>query len=179
MRQGGYVDFDAKTVSVVVGIASSLVALGVKLFPKASDRLKRDLELLKLARESKANYLPIQRHVDAQINDHYMNARLGFRHKVETVFPMAFFGALVCTPLFGLIGLGIAYVARVASVGEPAASAIVTALAALGLFGGLAGGSSLAGRELEKEQREAEDRIRSQIEDDRNALIHERVSDAA
>jgi hypothetical protein len=61
-------NFDLKSVSVAIGIASAAVTLAFRLRPRFSNRLKRDLELLKLTREAQANYLPLQRRVDAQIH---------------------------------------------------------------------------------------------------------------
>jgi hypothetical protein len=164
-------DVDLKTISVLLGIASSVVALAFKLLPRSSDRLKRDLELLKLARDAKANHLPLQRHVDAQIIDSYVCVRLGAKYELGTRSTYVAFGVMLCGAVMGIVGTAVAYGAQLfLLIDEATFGKVLGSFVGCGAVAGVIGGLSMAREELQRERRELEEVQRRMIEEDKKLL---------
>ncbi|MGJ4914399.1 hypothetical protein [Bradyrhizobium oligotrophicum] len=154
-------NFDLQTFSVLTGVASAVVGLAYKLMPRSVDRLKRDLELLKLAREAKANFLPLQRHVDAQINEAYLSKGVGFKRSFDIAFGNVVFAIMITTPITGIIGAGIAFGSKyLFALSDNAVNSIGVGFLMLGILGGIIGGGDLAKKDLADARKEIEERER-------------------
>jgi hypothetical protein len=164
-------DLDLKSVSVLLGIASTVATLAFKLMPRSADRLKRDLELLKLAREANANHLPLQRHVDAQILEEYVRAGLSLRRRLDILFGNLLFAMLILVPIMTIVGLAVAFGAGLLfSLSEDTTSQVVLAFVGLGAIAGLLGGITEAHRDTDEVLREIQERERLAIEEDQETL---------
>lgn len=172
-------DFDLKTISVVLGIASSFVALAYKLKPNPSARLKRDLELLKLARETKANYFALQRHVDAQIRNEFVVRGLNRRKRFELYYGELSFSAILGVVTFGFLGSLTALAAKaIFSIEDTTAAIIIGTAAVLGLLGGISHGSEVGGNRVRDAEREVAENEMELIESDEVAIREIRKNDA-
>lgn len=172
-------DFGLKTVSVLIGVASATVTLAFKLMPRSADRLKRDLELLKLARDAKANFLPLQRHVDAQIYEEYLKEGIGFRRYFDIVFGNFAFAIILSVGTVGGIGTAIAFASKfLFALSDNTAGYIVAGFVTLGVLIGLAGGSDFAKKELTEARKEIEERQKMTASGDEEALRRFRASDS-
>jgi hypothetical protein len=164
-------DFDLKSVSVLIGVASAIVGLAFKLMPRSSDRLKRDLELLKLAHDAKANHLPLQRHVDAQINEEYLREGLSLTRKFDIITGQVLFAAMISTFSFAIVGLVVAYGSFLLfSLTEQTTGLIAAGFAAFGLFGGILVGMTESQKAIAEARTEIEERERIAIEEDQEVL---------
>jgi hypothetical protein len=164
-------DFDPKTLVVLLGISSAVVALAYRFMPRATDRLRRDLELLRLARGAKVNHLALQRHVDAQIHETYVKAGLSLKRKVDIVFGELFFATLLSTAVMAMIGVAVAYGAKQAlPLDDAAVGRVLTGFVAIGLLVGLTGGSSEARKSLDEARREMRKRQRMAVDWDPGGL---------
>ncbi|EIX4885691.1 hypothetical protein MDT45_004602, partial [Vibrio vulnificus] len=56
-------------IATLIGIISTVVTLALRFMPRESDRLKHNMELLKLAKESDVDHIPIAREVEVQIQN--------------------------------------------------------------------------------------------------------------
>jgi hypothetical protein len=158
-------DFDPKTLLVLLGISSAVVAVAYMFMPRSTDRLRRDLELLRLARGAKVNHLALQRHVDAQIHEAYVKAGLSLKRKIDIVFGELFFAVLLSTAAMAMIGVVVAYGAKqMFALDDAALGRVLSGFAALGLLAGLTGGSSEARKSLDEAHREMRKRQRIAVE---------------
>lgn len=173
-------NFDLQSVSVMLGIASAIVGLAFKLMPRASDRLKRDLELLKLAREAKASYLPLQRHVDAQINEAYLKKGLSLGQRSDIFFGQFFFSLLMSTFLMAMIGVAVAYGSGfLLSLAEESVGRVLGSFVAFGVFVGVVGGIKEAQQAINEARSEVEERERIAIQEDQEALRNVNLTSAS
>lgn len=173
-------NFDLQTVSVLIGVASAAVTLAFRLMPRSADRLKRDLELLKLAREAKASFLPLQRHVDAQIHEEYLSERLSFRRSFDIVFGNVAFAATISIGTLGAFGAAVAFGSKfLFSLADSTAGYILAGFVIVGVLMGLAGGSESASKELAEARKEIEDREKLLVSGDEETLRRFRASDSA
>ena len=164
-------DFEPRTLLVLLGMSSAVVAVAYRLMPRSTDRLRRDLELLRLARGAKVNHLALQRHVDAQIHETYVKAGLSLKRKFDIVFGELFFAILLSTALMAMIGVAVAYGARQAlPLDDAAVGRVLTGFVAIGLLVGLTGGSSEARKRLDEARREMRKRQRIALEQDPGGL---------
>jgi len=148
-------DLDPKSIVVLVGTATMAAAVAYRLMPRSTDRLRRDLELLRLARGTRVNHLALQRHVDAQIQETYVRASLGLKRKLDIVFGELFFAAMLGTAVMALVGVLVAFGARsVVPLDDVALGRMLTGFATLGLLIGLAGGMSEARKSLDAAEKE-------------------------
>lgn len=172
-------DFDIKAVSVVLGIASSIIALLYKIKPNPAASLKRDLELLKLAQETKASYFALQRHIDAQIIDQYIVRDLGRRRKFELyageIFTWIVFGIII----LGFFGSLAALAARaILSIEDTTAEIITFVGAGFGLLGGTMNGVEKGSERVREAERDVELRADELAKADEAAIRRIRASDA-
>jgi VIT1/CCC1 family predicted Fe2+/Mn2+ transporter len=172
-------EFDLKTASVLIGTASAAVGLAFKLMPRSSDRLKRDLELLKLTREAKANHLPLQRRIDAQINEEYVKQGIGFSRYIDIVSGELFFAIVLSTGITSIIGAVIALGSLlIVSPSDNTAAYIFIGFAMLGLVVGLIGGMSDADKRIAQLRNEINERERLTLSEDEEVLRRIRASDS-
>jgi hypothetical protein len=164
-------DLDPKSLTVLLGITSTVVAVAYRFMPRATDRLRRDLELLRLARGAKVNHLALQRHVDAQIHETYVKAGLSLKRKIDIVFGELFFAVLLSTAIMAMLGVAVAYGAKQAlPLDDAAIGRVLTGFVAIGLLVGLTGGSSEARKSLDEARREMQKRQRMALELDPGGL---------
>lgn len=173
-------NFELQTLSVLIGVASAVVTLGYKLMPRSFDRLKRDLELLKLAREAKANFLPLQRHVDAQINEEYLSKGVGFRRSFDIAFGNLAFAMMIMTAIFGAVGAGIAFGSKhLFALSDNVVNFIGAGFLMFGVLGGIIGGADFAKKELAEARKEIEERERLLAAADEEELRRFRAADSS
>jgi hypothetical protein len=164
-------DLDPKSIVVLVGTATMAAAVAYRLMPRSTDRLRRDLELLRLARGARVNHHALQRHVDAQIQEAYVRAGLSLKRKLDIVFGELFFAAMLGTAVMALIGVIIAFGARsVFPLDDVALGRMLTGFAALGLLIGLTGGTSEARKSLDAAQKEIRKRQQYALELEQTTL---------
>lgn len=172
-------DLDLKSVSAFIAIASAVVGLAFKLMPRSSDRLKRDLKLLKLTREAEANYLPLQRRVDAQIHEEYVKEEIGINRRADIYFGNIFFVVLIVTPILSAAGLAIAFCAKlIFAISDDTTIYILGGFAALGLMGGISTGITLANEEFDKIREEIGMREQITVRKDEETLRSVRAEEA-
>ena len=172
-------DLDLKFISAALGIASSVVAIAYKLKSNPAARLKRDLELLKLARETKTNYFALQRHVDTQITNAYVMRGLDLRMRLELYYGELFFSVLFGVMTFGFLGSLLALGAKALfSVQDSTAGATILVAGGVGLFGGISHGSKEGANRVGDALREAETRAKELVETDESAIRAIRQRDA-
>lgn len=173
-------EFDPKSLSVMLGIVSALVAVAYRFMPRATDRLRRDLELLRLARGAKVNHRALQRHVDAQIHETYVKAGLSLKRKIDIVFGEVFFAVLLSTAVMAMLGVAVAYGAKqFFALDDVALGRVLSGFAALGLLAGLTGGSSEARKSLDEAHREMRKRQQIAIELGQSDLLEVTTSNDA
>ena len=154
-------DLDPKSLTALLGITSIVVAVAYRFMPRSTDRLRRDLELLRLARGAKVDHLALQRHVDAQIHEAYVKAGLSLKRKIDIVFGELFFAVLLCTAVMAMLGVAVAFGAKeFFALDDVALGRVLSGFAALGLLVGLTGGSSEARKSLAQARREMRKRQR-------------------
>lgn len=164
-------DLDPRSIVVLVGTATMAAAVAYRLMPRSTDRLRRDLELLRLARGAKVNHLALQRHVDAQIQETYVGTGLTLKRKLDIVFGELFFAAMLGTAVMALIGVVLAFGARsVFPLDDVALGRLLTGFAALGLVIGLTGGTSEARKSLDAAQKEMRKRRQYALELEQTTL---------
>lgn len=165
-------DLDPKSIVVLVGTATMAAAVAYRLMPRSTDRLRRDLELLRLARGTRVNHVALQRHVDAQIEETYVRAGLGLKRKLDIVFGELFFAAMLGTAVMALIGVLVAFGARsVITLDDVALGRMLTGFATLGLLLGLAGGMSEARKSLDAAEKEIRKRRQYALELEQTTLL--------
>lgn len=164
-------DLDPKSLVVLVGTATMAAAVAYRLMPRSTDRLRRDLELLRLARGTRVNHLALQRHVDAQIQEAYLKAGLSLKRKLDIVFGELFFAAMLSTAVMALVGVAVAFGARsLFALDDVALGRVLAGFAALGLLLGLTGGTSEARKSLDAAQREIRKRQQYAVELEQTTL---------
>lgn len=172
-------EIDLKAVSVALGIASSAVALAYRLKPNPASRLKRDLELLKLARETQANYFALQRHVDAQMQGQYVVRSLSRQKKFDLYFKELCFWPLFGAIIFGFIGSLVALAAKaVFSADDKTTAAIIIVGGALGLMSGISIGATKGSEQVRTTEQEVESKADEIISSDEAAISEIRKKDA-
>lgn len=173
-------DIDYKNISLVVGAASALLGLLYKLLPNRSDRLKKDMELLKLAKETEANHLPLLRRVNSQIYEEYVHEELGRKEKVEIIFKNVSGAVYLSVAFLGLFGVVVSSIARaIFELTDEKAGLIIGTFVGLGVLTGFYGGFSDANKEIEVLENEIDKRVRERVEkdelelkeDEKNAII--------
>ena len=154
-------ELDPKSLTALLGITSIVVAVAYRLMPRSTDRLRRDLELLRLARGARVDHLALQRHVDAQIHETYVKAGLSLKRKIDIVFGELFFAVLLSTAGMAMLGFAVAFGAKeFFALDDVAVGRMLSGFAVLGLLVGLTGGSSEARNSLAEARREMRKRQR-------------------
>lgn len=164
-------DIDFKTISVVVGIASASLGLLYRIIPKRYDRLKKNLELLKLAKEAEVNYLPLLRHVNSIIHEKYVHKELSLYEKSELVLSHIILGVAISLAFFGLVGFVVSWLTQVAfELTEEKAEYILAGFCALGVLVGIGGGISGSKEKLKELGYNIEEKTKGIVEQDKKDL---------
>jgi hypothetical protein len=173
-------DFDLKTVSVLLAIASAVVTLLLKIAPRSTTRLKRDLELLKLARQAKVNHLPLERHIDAQIRESYLVEKIGFRKSIDVISTDVIFAVILSSWIFCIISLVIGFSLTFAfGLSDDTSRKLYVSILLVGVLVGLFAGISDGKESLAKLGEEIKERERLTIAQDEEELHRIRASDSA
>lgn len=164
-------DIDFKTISVVVGIASTSLGILYRVTPKRSDRIKKNLELLKLAKETEANHLPLLRHVNTIIHNEYVHEEVSLKERFGIRIKHVAFAAMLSIAFLGLLGVIVSSVAQAAfGLTDETAQKILAVFITFGVASGLFGGLPEADKELEEIKNAVDERIRNTVEADEKAL---------
>lgn len=170
-KWGDFMDIDLKNLSIIVGVVSTIIGLAYKLMPRASDNIKKELELLKMAKDTGVNHLPILRHLNSRIHEEYVNETISLKKKIDVRLGNILFISIIMIAIFGIIGYFVGFIlSAILSFSEQTHEYIVLGFASVGLVGGILGGLSQATDDLNSMQKEIDDRIQSVVENDKHEL---------
>jgi hypothetical protein len=172
------VELDVKNISILVGIASAVLTIVLKFMPRPSDQLKHDLELLKLAREARANYLPLQRSVDAQVRQIYMNTEIGIKRYFEELWLGLFFSTTFFLIVSGIFGAITTYILKLLfSIPDERADNILLWFLVIGIGLGISSGVGLARKWIDEVREELKQREQAAAMGDEEVLQRLRATD--
>ncbi|MFN6569891.1 hypothetical protein [Dendronalium sp. ChiSLP03b] len=164
-------DIDYRAISLIVSSLAALLGLLYQVLLGQSNQLKRELELLKLAKEAEANYLPLLRSVNSQIHKGYVHEELKLRKRVEIYLENLSSAILLSTFSFGLIGFIVSWTAQaIFKLKNEEFGSILASFAVLGLVVGIFGGFSDAETEIKVFKDEINKKIKETVEKDESEI---------
>ena len=139
------------SIATLIGIISTVVTLALRFMPRESDRLKHNMELLKLAKESDVNHLPIEREVEVQIQNLFIDVPVNCFKIYST---QILFFTMVCFLISVITSTGTSYIAvTFFDMSEKDANHVVSQFVIGGIIGGIICGL-MSGREQHKKELE-------------------------
>jgi hypothetical protein len=164
-------EFSLKNISIAITIISALIGIVYKLIPRSSDRLKKDLELLKLAKETEVNHLPLERHINHRINEDYVRTNISIKQYLDIYFGKISLSIMLMVLVFLFLGLVVSYLLKVTTLVTPdTAENIIIGFLAFGVLGGVMEGQRQANETIKDIKKEMEARVSSIIEEDEKSL---------
>ncbi|HDY8011854.1 TPA: hypothetical protein ACGUOU_004553 [Vibrio vulnificus] len=161
-------------IATFIGIISTIITLALRFMPRESDKLKHNLELLKLAKESEINHLPIAREVEAQIQNLFIDVPVS-RLKIYRTQILLF--TMICFLIAVITGTGTSYIATIFfGMSENDADHLVSQFVVAGIIGGISFGLMSGSEQYKKELELAELKKKEIMDSDRSKVDGQVVS---